>query len=186
MMKVILQENVDNLGYVGDILDVANGYARNYLLPYKKALEANPRNVKALEHAKRVTGHKAKQMEQGLKGEAEKLSGVSLTFPVQTGKDDKLFGSITSKDIEEGLLAEGFEVDRRKIQLPQTLKELGTSTVDIKLFRDVTAQITVTLVKKGGGAQAVEGDSSEEAETSETSEPQETDTESSDTTEPPE
>jgi len=186
MMKVILQENVDNLGYVGDILDVANGYARNYLLPYKKALEANPRNVKALEHAKRVTGHKAKQMEQGLKGEAGKLSGVSLTFPVQTGKDDKLFGSITSKDIEEGLLAEGFEVDRRKIQLPQTLKELGTSTVDIKLFRDITAQITVTLVKKGGGAQAAEGESSEEAETSETSEPEETDTESSDTTEPPE
>ena len=186
MMKVILQENVDNLGYVGDILDVANGYARNYLLPYKKALEANPRNVKALDHAKRVTGHKAKQMEQGLKGEAEKLSGVSLTFPVKTGKDDKLFGSITSKDIEEGLSAEGFEVDRRKIQLPQSLKELGTSTVDIKLFRDVTAQITVTLVKKGGDAPVAEGESSEEPETDETSEPEETDTESSETTEPQE
>jgi large subunit ribosomal protein L9 len=181
MMKVILQENVGNLGYVGDILDVANGYARNYLLPYKMALEANPRNVKALEHAKRVTGHKAKQLEQGMKGEAEKLSGVSLTFPVQTGKDDKLFGSITSKDIEEGLLVEGFAVDRRKIQLPQSLKELGTSTVDIKLFRDVTAQITVTLVKRGGDAQAVQGESSEETETSETFEPEEIDTESSDT-----
>jgi len=185
-MKVILQENVDNLGYVGDILDVANGYARNYLLPYKKAMEANPRNVKALEHAKRVTGHKAKQLEQGMKGEAEKLAGVSLSFEVQTGKDDKLFGSITSKDIEGALLAEGFEVDRRKIQLPQSLKELGTSTVDIKLFRDVTAQITVTLAKKGGEAQAGEGDSSGETDTSETSEPEETDTESSDATEPTE
>ena len=183
-MKVILQENVDNLGYVGDILDVANGYARNYLLPYKKALEANPRNVKALEHAKRVTGHKAKEVEQGLKGEAEKLSGVSLTFLVQTGKDDKLFGSITSKDIEEGLMAEGFEVDRRKIQLPQPLKELGASTVDIKLFRDITAQITVTLVKRGGDVPAAEGKSSGETETSETSEPEETDNESSETMEP--
>ena len=93
-MKVILQENVDNLGYVGDILDVADGYARNFLLPRKKAMEANPRNVKALEHAKRVTGHKAKQVEEGLKGQAEKLSEVSLTFEVQTGKDDKLFGLI--------------------------------------------------------------------------------------------
>ena len=185
-MKVILQENVDNLGYVGDILDVANGYARNYLLPQKKALEANMRNVKALEHAKRVTGHKAKEVEQGLKGEAEKLSGVSLTFPVQTGKDDKLFGSITSKDIEEGLMAEGFEVDRRKIQLPQPLKELGASTVDIKLFRDITAQITVTLVKRGGGVPAAEGESSEETKTSEPSEPEESDNESSDTTEPQE
>ncbi len=185
-MKVILQENVDNLGYVGDILDVANGYARNYLLPQKKALEANMRNVKSLEHAKRVTGHKAKQVEQGLKGEAEKLSGVSLTFPVQTGKDDKLFGSITSKDIEEGLMAEGFEVDRRKIQLPQPLKELGVSTVDIKLFRDITAQITVTLVKRGGGVPAAEGESSEETKTSEPSEPEESDNESSDTTEPQE
>jgi len=181
MMKVILQENVDNLGYVGDILDVANGYARNYLLPYKKAVEANPRNVKALDHAKRVIGHKAKELEQGLKGEAEKLSGVSLSFEVQTGKDDKLFGSVTSKDIEEKLLAEGFEVDRRKIQLPQPLKELGASTVDIKLFRDITAQITVTLVKRGGDAQAAQGESSEETETSETSEPEEIDTESSDT-----
>ena len=130
-MKVILQENVNNLGYVGDILDVANGYARNYLLPRKKAMEANPRNVKALEHAKRVTAAKAKQVEQGLKSEAEKLSGVSLSFEVQTGKDDKLFGSVTSKDIEAKLFAEGFEVDRRKIQLPQPLKDLGSTKVCI-------------------------------------------------------
>ena len=156
-MKVILQENVDNLGYVGDILDVANGYARNYLLPRRKAMEANPRNVKALEHAKRVTAAKTKQVEQGLKGEAEKLSGVSITFEVQTGKDDKLFGSVTSKDIEAKLLAEGFEVDRRKIQLPQPLKELGSTKVGIKLFRDITAEISVTLLKKGGDSSPAEG-----------------------------
>ena len=156
-MKVILQENVDNLGYVGDILDVANGYARNYLLPRKKAMEANPRNVKVLEHAKRVTSARAKQIEQGLKGEAAKLSGVSLTFEVQTGKDDKLFGSVTSKDIEAKLFAEGFEVDRRNIQLPQPLKELGSTKVGVKLFRGITAEISVTLLKKGGEASAAEG-----------------------------
>ena len=156
-MKVILQENVNNLGYVGDILDVANGYARNYLLPRKKAMEANPRNMKALEHAKRVTAAKTKQLEQGLKVEAEKLSGVSLTFEVQTGKDDKIFGSVTSKDIEARLIAEGLEVDSRKIQLSQPLKELGSAKVSVKLFRDITAEISVTLVKKGGESSVVEG-----------------------------
>lgn len=155
-MKVILQENMDNLGYVGDILDVANGYARNYLLPRRKALEANPRNVKALEHAKRLTGHKAKKLEHSLQDVADKLSKVSLTFPVQTGKDGKLFGSVTSKDIEEGIVAQGFEVDRRKIQLDQPIKELGTSTVPIKLHRDIIANVTVSVIRKGEDQQAPE------------------------------
>lgn len=177
-MKVILQENVDNLGYVGDILDVADGYARNFLLPRKKAAEANPRNVKALEHAKRVTGHKAKQVEEGQKGLAEKLSAVALTFEVQTGKEDKLFGSITSKDIEAKLIAEGFEIDRRKIQMPHPLKELGSTKVGIKLFREITAEISVTLMKQGGDEPAVEatgGDLSEPSETIDTDASEETD-----------
>lgn len=149
-MKVILQENIDSLGYVGDVLDVADGYARNFLLPRQKALEANPRNVKALEHAKRVTAHKAKKVEHDIQELATKLSNVSLTFPVQTGKDDKLFGSITTKDLEAGLSAEGFDVDRRKIQLANPLKELGTFTVGIKMHRDIVANVSVSLVKQGG------------------------------------
>lgn len=153
-MKVILQENIESLGYMGDVLDVADGYARNFLLPRQKALEANPRNVKALDHAKRVTAHKAKKVEQDIQDLATKLSKVSLTFPVQAGKDDKLFGSITTKDLEAGLLAEGFDVDRRKIQLANPLKELGTSTVGIKLHRDIVANISVCLVKQGGEAEA--------------------------------
>ncbi len=153
-MKVILQENIDSLGYVGDVLDVANGYARNYLIPRQKALEANPRNVRALEHAKRVTAHKAKKVEHEVQELARKLSGVSLTFPVQTGKDDKLFGAITMKDLEAGLSAEGFDVDRRKIQLANPLKELGTFTIGIKLHRDIIANVSVSLVKQGGEAQA--------------------------------
>lgn len=155
-MKVILQENVDNLGYVGDILDVKNGYARNYLLPRRKALVANPRSVKALEHAKRVTAQKAKKVEHGLKELAQKVSKVSLTIPVQTGKDNKLFGAVTAKDLEGALRAEGFDIDRRKIQLAHPLKELGTVTVSVKLFRDIVAPISVTLVKKGDEAAAPE------------------------------
>ena len=84
------------------------------------------------------------------------MSGVSLTFEVQTGKDDKIFGSVTSKDIEARLIAEGFEVDRRKIQLSQPLKELGGTKVGVKLFRGITAEISVTLVKKGGESSVVE------------------------------
>jgi len=112
------------------------------------------------------------------------LSEVSLTFEVQTGKDDKLFGSVTSKDIEEKLRAEGFEVDRRKIQLGHPLKELGSSKVGIKLFREITAEISVTLVKKGGEDTEGAGKSAEVTEASEPSESVEP--EASETTEPQE
>ena len=148
-MKVILQENIASLGDVGDVLDVADGYARNFLLPRKKALEANPRNVKALEHIKRITAHKAKQLEQDIRTVADTLSGVSIAFPVQTGKDDKLFGAITARDIEARLVADGFDVNRRNIHLAQPLKELGTFPISIKLHQGITANVSVSLVKHG-------------------------------------
>ena len=173
-MKVILQENIESLGYMGDVLDVADGYARNFLLPRQKALEANPRNVKALEHAKRVTAHKAKKVEHELQDLATKLSKVSLTFPVQAGKDDKLFGSITAKDLETGLLAEGFDVDRRKIQLANPLKELGEFTVGVKLHRDIIANVSVNLVKQGGEAEAEAEAQVDETATDDTVPPAET------------
>ena len=112
--------------------------------------------MKALEHAKRTTAHKAKKVEHELQELATKLSKVSLTFPVQTGKDDKLFGSITAKDLETGLLAEGFDVDRRNIQLASPLKELGTFAVGIKLHRDIIANVSVCLVKQGEETQVDE------------------------------
>ena len=150
-MKVILQENIDSLGYMGDdVLDVADGYARNYLLPRQKALEANPRNVKALEHAKRVTAHKAKKVEHELEGLAKKLSGVSLTFPVQARQGGQ---AVRVRDHEgPGSRVVGrrrFDVDRRKIQLANPLKELGTFTVGVKLHRDIVANVSVSLVKQG-------------------------------------
>lgn len=147
-MKVILQENVEGVGVVGDLLDVADGFARNYLLPRRKAMIANLRNVKALEHAKRVAAEKARKEKTVFEEQAQKLSSVSLTMPVQVGKEGKLFGSVTSKDIAAALQEHGHEIDRRKIQLSQPIKELGTYSVPVRLHREVTATITVTVSGK--------------------------------------
>lgn len=155
-MKVILQETVEGLGHVGDLLNVSDGFARNYLLPRRKALEASSRNVKALEHAKRVTAEKARKEKLQVEAFAKKISAVSLTVTAQVGKDDKMFGSVTVKDIVEGLAEHGFEVDRRKVQLAQPIKELGTFTVPVKLHRDVTASVSVSVVKKQETASTVE------------------------------
>jgi len=163
-MKVILQENVEGLGYLGDVLTVADGYARNFLLPRKKAVLAEERQVKLLQHLKRQIAQKAKKELEALGDIGKQMSNVSLTFEVQTGKDDKLFGSVTSKDIAEQLASQGMTVDRRKIQLPQPLKELGTFPVPIKLHRDVVTKITVTLLKQAGDEPVVE----EPASTAET------------------
>lgn len=154
-MKVILKENVEGVGHLGDLLDVSDGFARNYLLPRHKALEANTRNVKELEHAKRTLAEKAKKEKQEIETLAKKMSAVSLTITAQVGKDDKLFGSVTTKDIAEGLVEHGFTVDRRKIQLAQPIKELGTVAVSVKLHRDVTATVAVHVVRKAQEQEAV-------------------------------
>jgi large subunit ribosomal protein L9 len=146
-MKVILQQNVEGVGHLGDLLDVSDGFARNYLIPRGKALEANTRNVKALEHTKRIMAEKAKKEKLEVESHAKRMSAVSLTMTAQVGKDDKLFGSVTAKDLAEALAQHGFDVDRRKIQLSQPIKELGTFTVPIKLHHQVTASISVTVVK---------------------------------------
>lgn len=166
-MQVILQENVEGLGYTGDVLTVADGYARNYLIPRKKAVVANPRNMKMLEHLKQMTAKKASQELREFQDLARKLSQVSLTFTVQTGKDDKMFGSVTVKDIAEELAAKGFEIDRRKIQLAQPIKELGTYTVPIRLHREVTAEISVVVRKQGSDELAPEASPADTLSTSE-------------------
>ena len=162
-MKVILQENIDGLGYLGDVLDVAKGYARNYLLPRKKAVVANERQEKMFEHLKRQVEKKAKEELTALNDFGKKLSGVSLTFEVQTGKDNKLFGSVTTKDIAEQLAAKGIEVDRRKIQLAQPIKELGTFSVPVKLHREIVSKISVTVEKKDAEESAAPKEEAESA-----------------------
>ena len=147
-MKVILQETLEGVGQLGDLINVADGFARNFLLPRGKAVEADSRSIKAFEHAKRVAAEKAKKEKLEIETHAKKVSAVTLTIEAQVGKDDKMFGSVTAKDIAEGLAAQGFTVDRRKIQLAQPIKELGTVSVPIKMPRDVVATVTVRVVKK--------------------------------------
>lgn len=147
-MKVILQETLEGVGHLGDLINVADGFARNYLLPRRKAVEANSRSIKAFEHAKRVAAEKAKKEKVEIETYAKKVSAVELTIEMQAGKDDKLFGSVTTKDIAEGLAAQGVTVDRRKIQLAHPIKELGTVAVPIKMPRDVMATVKVHVVKK--------------------------------------
>ncbi|MGA6827551.1 50S ribosomal protein L9 [Nitrospira sp. NS4] len=147
-MKVILQETLEGVGHLGDLIDVSNGFARNFLLPRRKAVEANSRSIKAFEHVKRVAAEKAKKEKLEIETHAKSLSAVTLTIEAQVGKDDKMFGSVTNKDIVDGLAAQGFTVDRRKVQLAQPIKELGTVTVPIKMPREVTATVTVRVVKK--------------------------------------
>jgi large subunit ribosomal protein L9 len=147
-MKVILQETMDGVGHLGDLLDVRDGFARNFLLPRKKAVLADSRSIKAFEHVKRVAAEKAKKEKLEIEVHAKKVSAVTLTIEAQVGKDDKMFGSVTSKDLAEALAAQGFTIDRRKIQLAQPIKELGTVTVPIKMPREVTATVTVHVIKK--------------------------------------
>ncbi|MCS6305054.1 MAG: 50S ribosomal protein L9 [Nitrospira sp.] len=147
-MKVILQETLEGVGHLGDLINVADGFARNYLLPRRKAVEADGRSIKAFEHAKRTAAEKAKKEKLEIESYAKKVSAVAITIEAQVGKDDKMFGSVTAKDIAEGLAAQGVTVDRRKIQLAQPIKELGSVAVSIKMPRDVTATVTVHVVKK--------------------------------------
>ncbi len=147
-MKVILQETLEGVGHLGDLINVADGFARNYLLPRRKAVEADSRSIKAFEHVKRVAAEKAKKEKLEIESYAKKVSAVALTIEAQVGKDDKMFGSVTAKDIAEGLAVQGVTVDRRKIQLAHPIKELGTVAVPIKMPRDVTATVTVHVVKK--------------------------------------
>lgn len=147
-MKVILQEHVEGVGHLGDLLEVSDGFARNYLLPRRKAVEANSRNLKAFEHTKRVIAEKVRKEKQELEHLAKKISAVTLTITAQVGKDDKLFGSVTVKDLAEQLAEQGIIVDRRKIQLLQPIKELGLFTVPVKLHPEVTASLSVTVAKK--------------------------------------
>ncbi|HEX9742010.1 MAG TPA: 50S ribosomal protein L9 [Nitrospiraceae bacterium] len=168
-MKVLLQEHIEGVGHLGDVLEVSDGFARNFLLPRKKAIEASERNVKEFEHHRRIVAEKARKEKVELEAHARSISAVSLTFTMQAGKDGKLFGSVTSKDIEEGLAEKGFTIDRKKIQLPQPIKALGTVAIAIRLHRDVTATVSVEVARKQG-EEAPTSEASEEDEAQETHE----------------
>jgi large subunit ribosomal protein L9 len=150
-MKVILKEDVKDLGTIGTIVDVAPGYGRNYLIPRNLAVEATSKNVKYFEHQKRLILARAKKIRQSAEDVARSLSEVTLTISALAGEEDKLFGSVTSRDIAEELAGKGFEIDRRKILLDEPIKKLGTHEVQIKLHQDVTATVKVEVVKTESG-----------------------------------
>ncbi len=147
-MQVILREDVDNLGRAGDLVNVADGYGRNFLIPKGLAVLATSRNKRQLEHEKKVIEqHTAKQLKSAEEVKA-KLEQLSLTIAKQAGEEGKLFGSVTTKEIAEGLKEEGLEVDRKKIRLEEPIKSLGVYTVEIRLTRDILAALKVWVVAK--------------------------------------
>jgi large subunit ribosomal protein L9 len=145
-MEVILKEDVANLGHRGDVVKVADGYGRNFLLPRKLALQATLANKAVIEQMKFAAARRAATEKAQAEELAAKLTPVVLSFTRKTGENDHLFGSVTSADIAAGLEAQGFEIDRRKIQLEEPIKSVGEFHVAIKLYREVTAQIKVTVL----------------------------------------
>jgi large subunit ribosomal protein L9 len=144
-LQIILSEDVPNLGHPGDVVRVRAGYARNYLLPRKLAVEANPRNLREFEHQKRL----ALLKREALQGQAislkEKIEALALTLTARTGEEGKLFGSITNLDLERALREKGFEIDRRRILLAEPVKQLGEYRVAVRLQPEIEAALKFTV-----------------------------------------
>lgn len=147
-MQVILKENVENLGQAGDLLNVAPGFARNYLLPKKLALLANAKNVKQLEHQKRIKQAIREKIVKDCEKISRTLESLSLTIVRKAGENDRLFGSVTSMDIAEALLKEGINIDKKKISLNEPIKSLGIYTASVNLHQEITAKLKVWVVKE--------------------------------------
>jgi large subunit ribosomal protein L9 len=148
-MKVILTEEIRGLGTRGDVVTVKDGYARNFLLPKNLAREASAGNLKQIEHERRKWSLLAQQEKDAAQKAADKVKGVKITIEKRVGEHGHLFGSVTANEIADALLEKGIEVDKRRIELEQPIKNLGVHDVDVRLHRDVTAQIKVEVVALG-------------------------------------
>ncbi len=157
-MKVVLRENVEKLGSRGDVVSVANGYARNYLLPRGLALEATSGNLKTIEHQRRSWAVKEAKEAEEARAMAARLAEVEVTISKRAGENDTLYGSVTSSEIAEVLAEKGVAIDRRKLQLAEPIKSLGTVEVALKLHPEVTGTIKVNVVPEQiqGAEQAAE------------------------------
>jgi large subunit ribosomal protein L9 len=147
-MEVILKEDVDNLGHRGDVVKVAQGYGRNFLLPRKLAIEATSGNKSVIEQMKNSSVRRSAREKTDAELLLQQLEQVSLNFTRKTGDNDHLFGSVTGADITHSLEAQGFQIDRRKVHLEEPLKSLGEFLVPVRLHREVTAHIKVTVSKE--------------------------------------
>jgi large subunit ribosomal protein L9 len=147
-MEVILREDIEKLGSRGEVVKVADGYARNFLLPKRLAVVANESNKKIVEQERHAHVRREAKLVDEAQDLSKLLTGVSVTIAQKAGEADQLFGSVTSKDIAEALALQNFTIDRRKIQLEEPIKQLGEFKVPVKLHKDVTAEITVVVVKE--------------------------------------
>jgi large subunit ribosomal protein L9 len=148
-MQIILQEDIEKLGHRGDVVTVKPGYARNFLLPRKLAVEASAGNLKAIEKIRASLAKKTATEVEAAQKQAAALNGVELQFTRKTGENDQLFGSVTSGDIADALEAKGFKIDKRQIHIAEPIKSLGEFPVTVKIFRDTTAQVKVQVKKEG-------------------------------------
>ena len=148
-MEVILREHVDNLGRRGEVVKVADGYARNYLLPRKLALLVTDGNRKQIERERVKLDAKESEEKGASEAMAARMAGVEIVITRKVGETDALYGSVTSADIADALAARGFEIDRRKLQLPEPIKHVGEVDVPVKLHRDVIAHVKVRVVAEG-------------------------------------
>ena len=155
-MEVILKQDVEDLGHRGDVVKVADGYARNYLLPKKFALQATEANKAVIEQMKASAARLSAAEKTVAEELAAKLALVALSFTRKSGEEGRLFGSVTSADIAAELATKGFEIDRRKIVLPEPLKTVGETGVSIKLHREVVAEIKVAVVAEATEEAAAE------------------------------
>lgn len=147
-MQVILKDDVKTLGHMGEVVNVKDGYARNFLFPKGLALEANPKNMKALEHEKKRILELVKKAKAGAEGLAGQIASKSIVITAKAGEDDKLFGAVTAKDIAEALRKEGVEIDKKRILLDEPIKRLGDYTVAVKLHAEVAANVSVKVAQE--------------------------------------
>jgi large subunit ribosomal protein L9 len=147
-MQIILQEDVEKLGTRGEVVEVAAGYARNFLLPHKLALEASPANIKRLEKIRVTLAKRTATEKEAAQQQADLLNQVIVKFTRKSGENDQLFGSVTSADLADALKAQGFEIDKRRIQLDDPIKTIGERAVTVKLVHGVTAEFKVVVDKE--------------------------------------
>ena len=147
-MQVILRDDMDNLGKSGEVVNVKPGYARNYLLPRGLAIKATASDVKRVEHEKRVIAARTAKLAKEAQAEADGLSKVSVSIARAVGEEEKLYGSVTSRDIADALAEKNVKIDSKKIHLEEPIKTLGMTEVQIKLGRGVNATVKVWVVKK--------------------------------------
>ena len=152
-MEVILKEDIVNLGKIGEIVRVRDGYARNYLLPRGLVLVANKKNMTTFEHQKKLVADQKQKIMKHAQAVGDQLAGVSLTIAMRAGEEGRLFGSVTNIQIEKALKAKGLNVERRKIHLPEPIKNLGEYEVPIRLAADVTVPLKLSVVAEESGKQ---------------------------------